>query len=287
MKKLILTLLAIVALTACKKNIVEPVVQNTEVNRLPKKMIRRGGYNKSQNVKYYDFYYNNQNLLSHVVSYDSLDVNIKDTLSISYDDKNRVISKKNHKYFKMSGISTEGKSITSLGNQFKEIEYIYEGDIVTKKNIDGSCCAFDTLYNKNGFFVRKEEDVSEGLGQISIEYTENGTFEDLPIGIKKNNSIYLQADEMWSGNYIFLSKEIEFQIELAVALGLHIIVPKEDAMKMDNKYYYCASKSSAYTGCEIEEFEYQFDKYGRLISINNHANNISTCMDKYISTIFY
>lgn len=271
MKKLILSLLTLASLTACKKDIVEPVVENTVVNRLPKKMIRRFEHSSNTgvdyNVNYYDFHYNNQNLLSFVVSYDSLDINKKDTvLSLTYDDNNRVISK--------------------FYNQRTTIDYIYDGDIVTKKCIKGSCCGYDTLYSQNGFFMKKNDD-TDGLFQVFSDYAENGTYKDLPIGTKNSNSIFLRSDEMWSGNYTFLTKEIEFQVELAVALGLHVIVPKEDALRMDNKYYYCASKSSSYTGCEIENFEYKIDQFNRLISINNHANNLSTCMKRYISTIIY
>ena len=155
MKKLILSLLTLASLTACKKDIVEPVVDSnylSDTNNLPRKVVTKisnSSYFDNTVTVYYEiilFNYNNKHLLTKSIKYDSLKSNQKIEIKKYYYNSSSELSK--IEYF--DSTTTGEISLVSDWKQGESVIPLPKVKTIEDVNFDSICSRATSLQYYTG-----------------------------------------------------------------------------------------------------------------------------------------
>ena len=197
MKKFILSLLALASLTACKKDIVEPVVDSnylSDTNNLPRKVVTKithsSDYGDPETV-YYEiilFNYNNEHLLTKSIKYDSLKSNQKIEIKKYYYNSAFELSK--IEYF--DSTSTGEISFVSDWKQSESVIPLPKVKTIEDVNFDSICSRATTLQYYTGKLTYFKYYDKEGVLDYVLFKNENADVIDSTDGY---HQIYKKRQE--------------------------------------------------------------------------------------------
>ncbi|MFN8438271.1 MAG: hypothetical protein U0V72_11640 [Cytophagales bacterium] len=300
MKKLFLIIIiAISALTACKKNVVEPTngfEQSSNSNKLPKKAIERTFWgNNSRRTVIKEFTYNVDGLLTKVTSYDSANASIVSTLAeFTYTNGIMQTSKQVDVYREIYNTYDKDGQLTQTTYKEKngsygifKIFYHYDSQnrIDTIKTINHKD---SSVYLNIGYAKSISGEDSVILSPFSV-YDWGNDFNILNYGFSyaiKNDSVTYIDKSQGSYKVHYSNKAHNYQRELMefliVDMGYNTRddFPYSTILKAWYKSYYVTEVNQIYL-IGGRKYEYNFDVQDRLISIKSLDNDNFDPSDSY------
>ena len=281
MKKLILTLLTLASLTACKKDIVEPVVENTAVNKLPKRVyFDNSDSSKLDSTSYGDFIYNEKGLLKTFIKY----YMSNKISSIEYEYSGNNVSKITHgdgnsiwATYVYQYENNLLKSISNSNHVKPEISYHYKNGIIDYILYEGPFGIFDSVTvtsNQNETIFQVHSTWGDTLGGQTFRTSQKS------IRVFKNSNSILDSSLITPYTYNYLNKPITLQDEVIDRLDIN------DNVKMNFPYIY---KLNLYK-LILNGYSYSFDSHDRFTTIKSQLqlnNAVSTyVITKYTKIIY-
>lgn len=299
-------LLTLASLTACKKDIVEPLnnQQNSSDtrNRYPKKAVQYDSLNGRYKIWLID--YNSNNLVSKIREYDSLKNGQTTTVlstDYTYNSSGYLIYQKTTSLY----LSYEDefnynndRLVSHFFNRTNKLYYYYTNDsldyIISKDTLGNLEDSLNISFSKwtNLIFIEKTYPYN----------TDSTKFVQLPLlidqepyGTDKYNFSRVSSSLEYP-SYTFLSKQIELQNELTEKLLRNSPMGISKFLNPKMPYFYCSNYKTdpdGLFGKQNIDYSYLFDKQERLQNVianheivYNYFSN-STPAHRVIITLYY
>lgn len=289
MKKLILTLLTLASLTACKKDIVEPTNGfESNKNRLPKKSIERSNwYGGEHRTVIKEFTYNADGLLTKVTSHDSANASVISTLAeFTYSNGKMQTSKQLETNREIYNTYDENGLLTLTTYKKKNGDYrtfkcFYLYDEQNRIDSIKTVTENDSIAYLN---IRYSKSISGEDSVILSPYTAydwSNEFSILDYGFGyaiKNDSVTNVDKSQGSYKMHYTNKAYNYQREvmefLLVDMGYNTMddFPYSPVLKAWNKSYYPTLLNPLYNSGD-KTYEYKFDDRDRLSTIKTSYYN--------------